>query len=625
MNNKGYPKTQFEIEDQTSVLQINTSTVDGNNIPLFMATYTSDKGSEDWEVLYGLEAFIKNKGGISFSKHGQPQLAVAEMLRNGAAVLGKRIVADDATLGNTTIKARVVVLDGVSYVYFYTVSSTDASTFDEACEIGYGTFDPSNEATTGDNGSKSYDIPLFTVCAEGRGISNLTFRLVPEYYASKSNNYIKYSFEISENVSVIESIVCTMNPDIIVDGVNQSISTKVNNNSNQVSAKLYEDGILKLINVLSDTATMNGESVPVSELINMDFINGFDKKGTTAIGGIVTEPTSKGGADLWSTNKPSDINKVYSLDDANGIPVANGKNGNLGNAPITNKEEYDKLLLGAFGANQESAQFKSDIYDLDNYKVDAIFDCGYSVPVKKAITEMVDFRGDMVFIEDLGTNVKTIDDMKNIVCNTENLPLSRNTAIYHNYFKIFDPYTKKPITVTMPYLLISRMIKHIDSGVGKPFAGMANGIQFPEIISGSINFIPMVIPGKDQKQELADLNINYLSLYDGIPVMETMYVNSDAYTKLSFLHNIMGVQEIVKVIRTRCPRTRYTFLDGTDLEDYISDVNTIINSYKSNFKSISMTYMADEKYESNNIFYAVLKVQFKEFVQEEFFKIIAID
>ena len=42
------------------------------------------------------------------------------------------------------------------------------------------------------------------------------------------------------------------------------------------------------------------------------------------------------------------------------------------------------------------------------------------------------------------------------------------------------------------------------------------------------------------------------------------------------------------------------------------------------FKSISIKYMADEYYESNNIFYAVLNVQFRNFIQEEYFRIIAI-
>ena len=106
--------------------------------------------------------------------------------------------------------------------------------------------------------------------------------------------------------------------------------------------------------------------------------------------------------------------------------------------------------------------------------------------------------------------------------------------------------------------------------------------------------------------------------------METMYTNNDEYTQLSYLHNIMAVQEIIKVLRSQCPKTRYTFLDGTQLEEYLADAEQIVKQYSSNFKSISIQYMADEKFEANNIFYATLVVQFRNFVQEEYFKIFAI-
>ena len=141
----------------------------------------------------------------------------------------------------------------------------------------------------------------------------------------------------------------------------------------------------------------------------------------------------------------------------------------------------------------------------------------------------------------------------------------------------------------------------------------------------SINMIPIIIPGLDQKQELADHSINYICYYDDTAVMDTMWNNDDANTQLSYLHNVMAIQEIIKVIRTRCPRTRYTFLDGDDLDEYLTDANSVIKEYSTNFKSIAMTYMADEKYESNNIFYATIVVQFHNFVNEEYFKVIAID
>ena len=304
-----------------------------------------------------------------------------------------------------------------------------------------------------------------------------------------------------------------------------------------------------------------------------------------------------------------------------GIPLTNGSYGAMGANPMNNPTEMEKMLLAALGKDTDSDLFDPIIYDLDAYKIDAIFDCNWPVSVKNAIIDLIDFRGDMVFLCDLGTTANTLDL---VIAAASNIQTSSYAALYHNYFKILDPFTKKEITVTMPYKLIDKLTVHISKGVGRPFAGIANNIYFTDIIENSVNFYPVEIPGMDQKQELVDVNINYLSVYDGIPVMETMYINDPEYTQLSFLHNIMAVQEIIKIIRTRCPRTRYTFLDGDDLETYISDVQTIVKEYSTNFKSISCEYMADEMYEQNNIFYAVLKVQFKNFIQEEYFKIIAI-
>lgn len=616
---KGYPRSRFEIVDQTNIQEISQNAV-SSPIPMAMAAYTSDKGSEDWRLLFSLDEFTKQTGSISFTKHGQAQLTVAEQLRSGAVVFCKRMVSEDAALANTTVRARVVKINNVSYVYYYTVSAVNAGDFDTACDAGYNNFDVNN-ATLEDG---SVDVPLFTVTPMGRGASNMFFRINPEYITSKSAMYIKYSFEVYENQELIESTLFTMNPDIILDGVSQAMNPKIKSNSTQVKVNLYEDGFYKLVYTLSETAVDGTNPIPVSTLVNLDFINGMDRRGQNQIGGIVAREgisVSEDGEDLWTTNKPSDIDVVYDLTDAVGIPLANGSYGSIGNSPMNNPEEYTKMLLGTFGANQDSMLFDPIIYDLDAYKIDFICDCAYTPSVKKAIVNLIDFRGDMVYLADLGFESTSMTTIKEAVAN---IPYSKFMAIYHNFFKIYDPYTSKQITVTAPYLLSSKMISHIANGVGRPFAGIMHGITFPEIIDGTINYLPIEIPGNDQKQELVDLNVNYISYYDGTPVMETMYTNASDYTQLNFLHNIMAIQEVIKAIRTRCPRTRYTFMDGSDLQKYIDDATQIINQYSTNFKSISIQYMADERYESNNIFYATIVVQFKNFVQEEYFRVIAI-
>lgn len=642
---KSYPRSQFEVVNNTSVEEIATNTVSGTT-SIMMAAYTSDKGSEDWELLYGLSNFTDRKGGLSFSKHGQAQFTVASLLTNGSYVLAKRMVSKDATLANVTIRAKVVVVDNISYLYLYGTSAQNKALFNEVCEAGYDSFDANAEPVSGTVGddqkqSKTYDIPLFTVAAVGRGTSAITIRLIPEYFASKSGDNMKYTFEVSENVQVLESITCTFNPDVVLDGTIQSIQNKVNKASGQVKAKIYEDGILKLVQILATTATkqvnkvvikpeggkeivQETQNIPISELVNLDFINGYDKK-ESPIAGIITKNISDAGKDqqnLWTSYKPSDVDTAFTLNVAEGIKLTNGSNGAMGVAPVQNAEEYKKMLLGTFGKNTSDNNFNPIIYDLDRYKVDAIFDCNFDMEVKNAIVDLVDFRGDCVFLADLGIGLSDLDTIINK--STEITP-SKYVAIYHNSFDIIDQFTKKQITVTMPYLLASKLINHISTGVGKAFAGIPNNLTFPEIIDGTLNFLPVIIPGLDQKQKLADANINYLSYYDELPVMESMWTNDNTYTQLSFLHNVMAVQEIIKIIRTRCPKTRYTFLDGDDLEEYLSDANSIIKEYKNNFKSISLTYMADEKYESNNIFYATITVVFHNFVNEEYFKVICID
>ena len=132
---KGYPKSRFEITDETSFVDIPTTNSENGTIPVFMGTYSSDKGTEDWSIITSLDDFIDQHGPISFARHGQAQLQIAEALRNGAYVFGKRIMSDDAKLANVTVKATVVNSNNVSYLYFGAVTNQDAIDFDDAVKV----------------------------------------------------------------------------------------------------------------------------------------------------------------------------------------------------------------------------------------------------------------------------------------------------------------------------------------------------------------------------------------------------------------------------------------------------------------------------------------------------------
>lgn len=670
---KGYPKSKFEIVNQSQIQTIDVVTP-VSPVPLVMATYTSDKGSEDWELITGLDDFIKNHGGLNFQRHGQAQLTVAEALRNGAYVLGKRLVDTSGKVANAGVRARVLNVDNVSYVYLYAESYNAPATADgkdkeaifqvlgavdpAASTIVPFTFDdaevvehegqdaiPAQDAVIDEDTGEiitpavpgrdaipaytSIDIPLFAVAASGSGESGLYFRLVPEYVASKANSYLKYTFETAENSGIIDTVVGSMNPDVVYDSVNQAIDNKVNDVSGNVVVKLYEEGVYRLAYELSKTATIGSTALSMEEIINMDMLNAMDRVGKNMIGNVITSGSE---GDNWSSFIPTDISsKLVILAGEIGVPLANGSFGLLGYDPSKNSTMLTNLMLDAWGAaTTRGAQFDPVIYDLDKYKVDLVIDAAFPMSVKNAIINVLDFRGDASFLADEGMNNLTTLDA--VITGKEGDPLVANSTLleskfvapYHNYFDIISPYNNKRIKVTMPFLLISRILAHFRNGVGRPFAGMANQITFPEIIKGSLNFEPVVIPGEDQKQALVDKNINYVSSYDGLYVMETMYTNDNEYSQLSYLHNILLVQQVIKDLRTTCPKIRYTFIDGEDLDKYISDCEDVLEKYKTYFKSIKMTYMQDPKYEANKIFYATIEVVFKNFIQEEYFKVIAL-
>jgi hypothetical protein len=84
------------------------------------------------------------------------------------------------------------------------------------------------------------------------------------------------------------------------------------------------------------------------------------------------------------------------------------------------------------------------------------------------------------------------------------------------------------------------------------------------------------------------------------------------------------IQQLIREIRNECPKTRYTFMSGNGFKTYKEDVTDILNNHSTEYENIYMDYVEDTTYATNKIFYAVIYVQFKNFVQGEVFKIIAI-
>ena len=608
-------------DDQSQINQPTVPTEDTVDRPIIMVACSADKGPEEWKKkLYGQD-FFDYYGTPSFTKHGQALIQAANVINAGGYVTMKRIVATDSTLANIGVYAQVTNTKKQKTDSNGTPLYTDADTGKETTEPSGNTPIMENHvqidyklAAVSLNGNdintfantfladkqhtneigEDDQYPLFIICDNGRGVSNKRFRIYQDTTTSKPLNYVTYFIDVIENGETLETISFTMNPDIILKDRNMSIQNSIRINSKQIRCVFFED---EFDAFAKNVSYLIGDSAGKFKYADVLF-------GTDLLGNAYPNITI--GTDV-------NLSTVY------GIQLLNGSNGNFGDRPI-NSDEYATELKKAFDGS-----FSDEIYDLDNNRIDAIFDANYPATVKRAIEELVNFREDCVFFRDLGIGARSVEEIRlRDMDNTH----SRFCATYCNSYDIYDPYTKKQITVTVMYHLAQLFVRHFINGRIRPFCGQKYDVVIPneDVIPGTLNFYPKHTPQLDQKVEMDDLRINYLSYYEGdILTMNSEYTSQEEYTQLSWINNVLGVQELIKAIRALCPKIRYTFLDGEDLSKYKKDVqNTVIDKYADRFQSCTIEYVSDALYDSNKVIYAVIKVQFRNFIQTEIFKIIAL-
>ena len=278
-----------------------------------------------------------------------------------------------------------------------------------------------------------------------------------------------------------------------------------------------------------------------------------------------------------------------------------------------NSPDYFKEIIKTF--NGEACL---DIYDIDNVTVHAIFDCGWPIEVKRAVEGFVTFREDIFYFRDLGLDLHSGDEI--IAADSETLK-SKFCASYHNSYDVFDEITKKQITVTCMYHLAPMFINHYINGINRPFAGILYNIVFDGVIEGSVNYIPNKIPGYDQPQELYDANINYMKYYKGILTMDTEKTSQEADSELSYINNVLAVQDIIRDVRERCPKIRYSFKHANDFEVYQKDINQVLARKSGFFETLELVYLEDMAQTNPKCYFAAIKVDAKDFIESEYFKV----
>ena len=654
--------TKIILEDQSYIPSLNVA--DSTTRPIVFAGFTSDKGTEEYTKWQG-DDFFDQYGEISFARHGQPLLQAANVINNGGIVYAKRVVDPTSRLAMLGVVAHVKEIsrqearikidpltgspitkaDG-SYVTvdLYWKATDVASISDPAqrptytkeeagvdgiaamykvCQVNYSVETLAAEENVHGNdyvatakafydkykNKKDNKFPLFLIMDNGRGVSQKNITISFDSTLSRSAQSARYVLDIDENSNTLESIVFSLNPSEVEAGYNLFFDSVVKRTSKQVKCYGYEDQMQLFY---AKVAAIAG--ISETRLRESDIIGARTWKGDVFKTFEVLESTNDGVA-------------TVKLDSFAGHPLTGGYNGDtFGTSPISNyKGVTDATSVYATEmAKVYNGAFNDDIYDIDNNPIDIVVDANYPHIVKRAIETLCSFRQDVFYFRDMGTkgltNLLAIKNAKTLNTGGNN----RYVATYCQYFDIFDPYTRKQITVTMGYAIARLICMHFSNGRSLVCAGQSNGWTVPEIIEGTLSYVPKITPAGDQVAEMDDLHINFGKYYNGIFSLASEYTSQDIFTQLSYANNVLSIQELIKQIRIACPKSRYKFITGTDFEDYKQDVQAVINNNANKFASIAIDFKSDSAYAANKIVYAVIQVSFKDFAQAEIFRIVAI-
>lgn len=351
--------------------------------------------------------------------------------------------------------------------------------------------------------------------------------------------------------------------------------------------------------------------------------------------------------DIIVATKPTTVTKtcyVLSNDDVTSVDVY---------IPLSTDYMYQEQYRRFF-----SGEFDKDIFNLDIYFPNAIFDANYANSVKLAIQRLAAYRGDFMCYMDMGVGkVNSYADCFELVPSTAGgieLTEANNSYSYVRdmhiavtclSYKIRNPYDNKVIAVSATYGLSNLYINHFANDASKVFAGISNGITINNAIGGTINYIPKIYPTSEmtslnniggvypsddetivnEKQLMCDLKVNYGCYYDDRFSIETEYTMNATESEFSYWNNVALVCLMMQAIRKACPSARYQFITANDLSVYKTAVEAAMEPWKNKFADIKFKYVQDEAAIENKIFYAAIEVVFKPFAQAEIFELTALN
>ena len=574
-----YPGTIFKWHDHSGI-QTTTTSVADSTAPLFFQVFSSDKGTEELTEYSSSSAFDAMYGSMDFARHGQAAIQAKRIIDAGGRLLVKRVVADDSTLANVVLIANVVPANNGVTVTWEAQSIAGCKTFDEVKTAA--------QALLTDG-----KYPVFVYTDNGRGVSNKSVKLTPDYATSRSVGKMFYTLSVYEGTTIAEQVTIAVNPNTNYGNVSYRLDKFTNV---QISGEVLEDAFNAYAQKLADELAIDLDTIAYD-----DIVFGYTTKGEA----IPNFTLDAEGVDL---------------DSDNGVAFAEGDNGAFGDAPI-GTEALTAALVEVFADENGD---HDEVFDVDTYKIAAICDANYPDEVKKAIFDWVTFRQDCMFFRDYGLGLTTF---LQITARHDDFIDQRNYFVsdFATSYLVTDPISRKNIEVTMMYDFAPLLVDHIANRANAPLAGTANSFILESAIKGTINFTPVITPKSNQKQAMDDIRVNYAIFEGNQCVVQSTYTAQDANTQLSYSCNVLGIQRVCRAVREACPKQRYSLSTGNDLQSYAKVVEDTLANYRSDFSTLNFIYTQDTLRVQQKIFYASIEFAFLGWAQTEIFDIYAIN
>ena len=433
-------QTIFKWHDNSQIADLNIS---ATATPVIMLASTTDKGTEELTKISGSDfykMFVSNKKTM-FTKHGQPLIQAASLIDAGATLLFQRVTAPDAKLANIIVSVTVTKNTESSGAKIKLKYKVD--TVENADSMATVSAHAATLLDTDDENVKTF--PLFAITDVGRNVSNKKIRIIPDYSTARELSFMRYYIQILEDTNILENIYFALDQDLQYAGSNYGLDAVIKSSSKQVKSKTFESYMDSFIEFVAESL-----ETTVDKVYAEDIIFGCTR-------------TGKNDTNIEIASDSINLNNTL------GIHLLSGSNGIFAENPLAQTDAYDKAMTDVFDGT-----LTNEIYDVDKYQIDAIFDANYPDDTKRAIEILADYREDLFYFRDLGF-VKTYDQIK---AKSIEVKPSRFSATYHNSYDINDPYSKKQVPVTITYSLSKLFINHYRNGKANPFEGIKHGPLF---------------------------------------------------------------------------------------------------------------------------------------------------